>query len=114
MISTDQVDAAVSTREFILNEAARCVLQDRNNSYGPPHQDFDRTAELVSTYLRGKYGRIEGYDVQQLVLNAEDIAVIMILLKVSRLCWSPDKTDTWIDIAGYAACGYEAYVNTRH
>lgn len=31
----------------------------------------------------------------------------MILLKVSRLTWTPDKEDTWADIAGYAACGWD-------
>jgi len=33
----------------------------------------------------------------------------MALLKLSRIAWQPNKTDSWIDLAGYAACGWEAH-----
>jgi hypothetical protein len=29
------------------------------------------------------------------------------LLKTSRLAWTPTKRDSWVDDAGYAGCGYE-------
>ena len=38
--------------------------------------------------------------------NAQDIAKIMICVKLSRSVWS-DKRDHFVDMAGYAACGYE-------
>jgi hypothetical protein len=31
----------------------------------------------------------------------------MALVKIARLANSPDHMDSWIDIAGYAACGGE-------
>jgi hypothetical protein len=31
----------------------------------------------------------------------------MALLKLSRISWQPDNPDSWTDLAGYAACGYE-------
>jgi len=32
-------------------------------------------------------------------------------LKVSRLSWRPDNPDSWVDIAGYAACGFECMIS---
>jgi hypothetical protein len=33
--------------------------------------------------------------------------MMMILLKMARLQHRPDFYDSWLDIAGYAACGYD-------
>jgi hypothetical protein len=32
---------------------------------------------------------------------------MMMCLKISRISWVPDKEDNWIDLAGYAACGWD-------
>ena len=37
---------------------------------------------------------------------SRDVAVMMILLKIARVA-SSKKSDNWVDIAGYAACGGE-------
>jgi len=86
----------MNTRQALLGEAIRLVTGDRNNQYGPPTQDFDRTAILWSAYLDGRR-----------ILQAHDVAAMMILLKLSRISWDPKNRDSWTDIAGYAACGYE-------
>lgn len=86
----------VSERTRLLLDAEHIITQDRNNLYGPPTQDFDRTAQMWSSYLTGKTE-----------IKAHDVAAMMILLKISRIAWSPDNRDHWLDIAGYAACGYE-------
>ncbi len=83
-------------RTDLLNEAERLVNNDRNNEYGPPTQDFDRTALLWTTYLSGR-----------VILEAHDVAAMMILLKLSRISWSPSNRDSWVDIAGYASCGWD-------
>lgn len=31
----------------------------------------------------------------------------MMALKLSRLTWSPERQDSWMDVAGYSACGWE-------
>ena len=92
----------MNARSRMLHEAERLVNGDRNNTYGPPEQDFERTAIMWTTYMNGRR-----------IFDAHDVAVMMILLKVSRLSWSPDKPDNWIDIAGYAACGYDIISNKQ-
>ena len=41
----------------------------------------------------------------------DSIANMMILLKVARLKSSPSHKDSWVDVAGYAACGAECSDN---
>jgi Domain of unknown function (DUF6378) len=83
-----------TVREEVLQTAESLVMGDRNRDYSSPQENFDQTAGLWSEYLR-------------VPLKAHDVAVLMILAKVSRLSTSPGKLDNWIDIAGYAACGAE-------
>lgn len=89
-----------SIRSETLQAAEDLVNGDRNAQYGDPTQDFQRTADLWTSYLHGVMDRTG-----LLNLEPHDIAVLQILLKISRLTWSPNKADHWIDIAGYAACG---------
>lgn len=44
-------------------------------------------------------------------MEAMDVANMMIMLKISRSVTSPDKADTWLDIAGYAALAGEMLAN---
>jgi hypothetical protein len=98
--------AAVPPRGDVLNEAINLITGDRNAQYGEPTADFQRTAAMWETYLQGTIEARGHLDVQP-----HDVAVMQILLKVSRLCWSPAKRDHWADIAGYAGCGYECTVS---
>lgn len=92
-----------SPRAYVLDTAKSLVLGDRNNTYGPPTQDFQRTAGVLSSL---GYRKGDGQP-----LEAHDISVILAAVKLSRLMWSPDKADSWIDLAGYAACGHECVVD---
>ncbi len=67
---------------------------ERNQQHGDPHENFDCIADLWHSYT--------GYD-----FSATDIAVMMVLVKVSRLKQSESNMDNWIDICGYASCGGE-------
>jgi hypothetical protein len=84
----------MTERREMLYEAAELVDGDRNNQYGDPRQDFQRTANMWTAYL----GR---------PIAAHDVAAMMVMLKVSRIRWSPGKRDSWVDLAGYAACGWD-------
>jgi hypothetical protein len=88
-----------SVRQEMLYEATGLVTGDRNNAYGPPWQDFQRTAAGLSAMgYRGPDGRS---------LESHDTAIMVMMIKLSRLMWTPAKRDSWVDIAGYAACGLE-------
>lgn len=100
--TTDQTVIPNNTRGRLLMAANTCVNKERNASYGDPIQDFRRTAAFWEIYLNGiiqKRGTLE--------LLPHDVALMMTLLKTSRLVWNPESSDNWVDIAGYAACGYD-------
>ncbi len=100
----DAPTADMSPRASALDEAKSLITGDRNNAYGPPTQDFDRTAAMATAFGFGVNGQpVEGHHV----------AIFMILLKMSRLAWSPGKRDSWVDAAGYAGCGYECAAESR-
>ena len=94
----------VTSRSALLAEAQSLIDGDRNNDYGDPYDDFSTTASLWETYLNRI---IEARGEGELSLGAHDVAVMMILLKISRLSWTPQKRDHWVDIAGYAGCGWD-------
>ncbi|WP_051165727.1 DUF6378 domain-containing protein [Amycolatopsis orientalis] len=95
-------------RKALLTEAESLVNGDRNNTYGEPHQDFQRTADMLSAlgFQHAHPGGVRA-------IAAHDVAVILAAVKLSRLTWSPEKRDSWVDLAGYAACGHEAFELTH-
>ena len=85
----------VTPRVEALREAAGLISGDRDKQYGGPEENFTRIAKIWSVIL--------GQEVL-----AEDVAMMMIGLKVARYAArSGFQSDTWVDIAGYAGCGYE-------
>lgn len=88
----------------LLEEALRIITGSRQQMYGKPSQNFIDTANLIDSYLVAR-GIVtsEGEG-----LMPHDVAVIMICLKLARIATSPNERDHWVDIAGYAACGWEA------
>jgi hypothetical protein len=83
--------------EDILDKAARITRGDRQASYGPPDQDFRRTAGMWSALFEAKLK-------DGVTFEPRDVALAMILLKTSRETHQR-KRDNWVDIAGYASCG---------
>ena len=96
------------TRQYILDEAAKCVNTDRNAQYGEPEDSFRMIAELWEPYIRQKCVSA-GADVR---ICAEDVAAMMALFKISRIATGQQKADNWIDGCGYLACGGEVQCNT--
>jgi hypothetical protein len=95
-----------SPRGSALLEARDLITGDRNNQYGPPTQDFARTADLLNAL---GYRRVDAGDVVH-DIAASDVALIIAQVKVSRIIHTRHKRDSWVDLAGYAACGYECAV----
>lgn len=90
-------------RPEILEQARKCVCGDREQDYGSPEDSFQLIADLWTPYLKRKCVS-EGADV---TINPEDVAVLLALLKVARIGTGHGKSDNWVDMAGYAACGGE-------
>lgn len=84
-------------RKDCLVEAARCVCTDREETYGQPEDNFQIIADLWTDYLGEP----------DLVIEAKDVASMMMLLKIARVRTGKHKDDNFIDIAGYAACACE-------
>jgi len=82
--------------EACLRKALDVVTGARRKSYGTPEDNFQRIANLWNSHLSEKDGA---------PLTPTDVAVMMILMKCARLQETPNHADSWVDIAGYAACG---------
>jgi hypothetical protein len=89
-------------RAEALTEAIDLITGDRNAQYGPPTQDFQRAAAALNAY---GYRRVDHSGENEILPS--DIAIIVPLIKISRLMHSRGKRDSWVDLAGYAGCGYE-------
>ena len=86
-------------RADVLDTAKGYVLKDRNSTYGSPEDNFRRIAELWNAYLK-----IRPVDAGAPITSI-DVAQMMLLMKVARLAHNPTHKDSWVDAAGYAACG---------
>ena len=90
-----------TTRAKVLVEAHRITLGDREQAYGSPLESFNSIASFWNVFLfqRGMRG---------VVLDGTDVALMMDLLKTSRLMTGDTANyDTWVDKAGYSALGAE-------
>lgn len=82
--------------ESIFEEATRITSKDRQKRYGPPRNNLANTASLWTAFLNRKYGA-------EFVLTARDVALLQILLKISRDANKPSR-ENLVDICGYVAC----------
>nr|DAF27531.1 MAG TPA: hypothetical protein [Caudoviricetes sp.] len=82
---------ADSMRKAVLEAAIQTVCEDRPDAYGEPENNFALIADLWSTYL-------------DRTVMADDVAMMMCLLKIARIKTGRSKLDSYIDLAGYAAC----------
>ena len=73
------------------------AVSDRGQAYGDTNRNFKQIADFWSLHLRNRHD-------MKVELTPEDVASMMILMKLARLAHSPDHLDSLIDISGYAAC----------
>lgn len=83
-------------RREVLDDVARCVLSDRQNTYGDAEDNFQHIAEIASVVLGNKLTE---------PLTAADVAAFSACIKLARIRSSPEHLDNWVDLAGYAVCG---------
>ena len=82
------------TRTEIWEAAAFCVNGQRQQDYGSPENSFNLIAKLWSAYTGHEY-------------TAVDVAMMMALLKMARIKGGRATEDSFVDLAGYAACAGE-------
>ncbi len=84
----------VESSTSVLREALAVVYGDRQQSYGTPAENHERTAELWTAYIRS-------HGAPSWKFSARDVCMFNILQKISRDHHAP-KRDNLVDIAGYA------------
>lgn len=84
-----------NVRKIVLDRAMRAVTTTRARQYGTVEDNFGSIARLWEAYLGVK-------------VTSVDVAAMMALLKIARTKANPKHLDSWVDLAGYAACGAEA------
>mgnify|MGYP001047053136 FL=1 len=93
------------TRSEILEAAHDCVCGKREQDYGKPEDNFNTIGLLWSVYLNAahpEYTKAFPYN----GITAKDVATMMALLKVARIA-TGSSPDSFVDLAGYAACAGE-------
>jgi hypothetical protein len=94
-------DTDSDPRVHVLDTAKSHVTKDRASAYGQPENNFREIADLWNAYGVSKDGK---------PIKSHDVAAMMILMKMARLRHNPTHVDSWVDTAGYAACGYHTTV----
>lgn len=97
------------TREETLKAAIQAVTQDRENEYGAPEDSFAVIAAMWAVYVKS---RCVGGDAPVCIV-ADDVAIMMCLLKIARITTGEVKADSYVDLAGYAACAAEIATGGR-
>ena len=122
------------TRSELLHAAEVCVCGQREEDYGTPEDSFRVIGELWETYIKEK---CVGDPAAEVCIVPEDVAALLALLplalfflyartfmllsgfwillgfallallKIARIATGHGKSDNWVDLAGYAACGGE-------
>lgn len=82
------------TRKETLEKAIVCVCGQREKDYGSPEDNFRIITQLWTAYT--------GYP-----FDSKDVAMMMALLKIARIASGTATEDSFVDLAGYAACGAE-------
>lgn len=73
----------------ILEQALEITGGDRQDAYGSPKENWERTAKIASA--------ITGIN-----LTPEECVKVAIAMKLARLQQTPDHRDSMVDLAGYA------------
>jgi len=81
----------------MLYRAQSLIEGDRQQDYGDKLQNFSQIAMLFQGSLAMKLQPTAR-------ITPEDVAILMMQVKIARLAKSPDHKDSIMDVAGYAGC----------
>lgn len=100
-------DEEPSSRRDILRCAEKCVCGQREQDYGTPESNFQLIADLWNGYLGGKT------DNPVISVTPVDVSMMMGLMKIARIRNGGGSGDSFVDLAGYAACGGEIWHSNK-
>lgn len=101
MVDEENLEVKESlTRSDILDAAKERVCGHREQDYGSPEDNFSLIANLWTVYLNKD-------------ISSLDVAMMMGLLKIARIKNGGGTGDSFVDLAGYAACGGEIFGNHK-
>jgi len=86
----------MSKASDICSTAAKIVGGERGTNYGDKLENHNNIARLWNAYMLSR-------PLPDTLLNAEDVALMMLLLKIAR-AGSGYVEDNYVDMAGYAGC----------
>lgn len=125
----ENADETPKSRADILDQAKKCVCGQREQDYGTPESNFQLIADLwndylgITDYVLELQERImdlkdKGVDVNVNIpdpspILSVDVAMMMALLKIARIRNGGGSGDSFVDLAGYAACGGEIFNDRR-
>ncbi|MCM1363422.1 MAG: DUF6378 domain-containing protein [Ruminococcus sp.] len=89
-------------RSEILDEAKKCVCGQRERDYGSPEDNFTTISRFWEAYLTATNPHLK----MPINITPKDVAAMMALLKVARIA-TGHSPDSFVDLAGYAACAGE-------
>jgi hypothetical protein len=84
----------MSVRDEVLDTAKKLINGDRDSDYGDASTAHTKIA-MIWEAMTGKH------------FTPEQVAMMMIGLKLARLSHDATKADSWVDVCGYAALGAE-------
>ena len=100
---TDTPTDTPTTRAEILDAAKKIVTGEREKQSGSPADNFAVIARFWEVYLNQRcVDAMSGF-----VLNPDDVAMLMALMKIARIMTGTFKGDSYIDACGYLACAAE-------
>ena len=99
-------------RKDCLAKADECVNGKREQDYGKVENNFETIGLLWGVYLRAAHP-----DLKMVMainsIDAKDVSMMMSLLKIARIRTGTATEDSFVDLAGYAACGCEIATKTN-
>lgn len=90
------LDIEKTPRDVVLDTAKQLISGERAQTYGDSTESHRRIGRLWAAIL----------DVDE--VPPHQVALMMAALKISRAVGDPTHEDSYVDMAGYAALGYEA------
>lgn len=96
-IKGDNTERVTEAKKGMLQRAHETINGPRQQDYGDKLQNFSQIAMLFQGTLATKL-------LPSAQITPEDVALLMMQVKIARLAKSPDHKDSILDVAGYAGC----------